>query len=68
MVKDVFLQNGGQRNAFADVSRSNCSRFFFNIYFKGPDPSYPMLKFGDNYPSRKCDMAQNVILQDQGYL
>ena len=59
-VKDVFLHNGGQRNAFAYVSRSNCSRCFFNL-LKDPNPSYPVLRFGDNLSSRNRDMAQNVI-------
>ena len=31
--------------------------------FKGPDPSYAVLKCGDNCPSSKRDMAQNVNLQ-----
>ena len=29
---------------------------------KGPDPSYPVLKFGNNLSSRNRDMAQSVIL------
>ena len=33
MVKDLFLHNGGQRNTFAYVSRSNPSGCFF-IYWK----------------------------------
>ena len=61
MVKDFFLHNGGQRNAFAYVSRSNPSGCFFNL-LKGPDPSYSVLKFGDNLSSRNRDMAQSVIL------
>ena len=35
MVKDVILHNGGQRNAFAYVSRSNRSRYFL-ICWKSP--------------------------------
>ena len=63
MVKVVFLYNGGQRNAFAYVSRSNHSRFFFFFNFlKGPDPSYPVLKSGNNLSCRNRDMAQSVIL------
>ena len=61
MVKDVFLHNGGQRNTFAYVSRSNRSGCFFDL-LKGPDPSYSVLKFGDNLSSRNRDMAQSVIL------
>ena len=30
---------------------------------KGPDPSYPVLKFGDDCPSSNCDTAPNMILQ-----
>ena len=33
----------------------------FNL-LKGPNPSYPVLKFGDNLSSRNRDMDQNVIL------
>ena len=61
MVKDVILHNGGQRNAFAYVSRSNRSRYFFDL-LKVPDPSYPVLKFGDDLSSRNRGIAQNVIL------
>ena len=34
---------------------------FFDL-LKGSDPSYPVLKFGDNLSSRNQDMAQSVIL------
>ena len=34
---------------------------FFDL-LKGPDPSYSVLKFGDNLSSRNRDMAQSVIL------
>ena len=61
MVKDLFLYNGGQRNAFAYVSRSNRSRCFFNL-LKGTDSSYPVLKFGNNLSCRNRVMAQSVIL------
>ena len=61
MAKDVFLHNGGQRNAFAYVSRSNRSRYFYDL-LKGPDRSYPVIKFGDNLSRRNRDMAQSVIL------
>ena len=62
MVKDIFLHNGGQRNAFAYVTGSNSSRYVFNL-LKGPDPSYLVLKFGNILPVtiNKWDMAQNVI-------
>ena len=64
MVKDIFLHNGGQRNgnAFAYVTRSNSSRYVFNL-LKGPDPSYLVLKFGNILPVtiNNWDMAQNVI-------
>ena len=36
--------------------------FFLNKLLKGHDPSYPVLKSGDNYPSSNQDMTQNVIL------
>ena len=63
MVKDVILHNGGQRNAFAYVSRSNRSRYFL-ICWKSPTQAtcYPVLKFGDDLSSRNRGMAQNVIL------
>ena len=32
-------------------------------FSKDLDPSYPVLKLGDNWPSSNRDMAQNVILQ-----
>ena len=35
MVKDIFLHNGGQYNAFAYITRSNHPRYFF-IYWKAP--------------------------------
>ena len=63
IVKDVFLHDGGQRNTFAYISRSNHSRRCFIIY-KSPEPSYPVLKFGDNFFYSNWDMVQNVILQD----
>ena len=62
MVKDIFVQNGGQHNAFAYISHSNHSRCFKLL--EGIDPIYPVLKFGDNCPSSNRDMAPNVILQD----
>ena len=34
MFKDVFLHNGGQRNTFVYVTRSNSSEYFL-IYWKG---------------------------------
>ena len=60
MVKDVLLLNGGQRNTFAYVTRSNLSKCFDLL--KGSYPSCPVLKFGVNLSSRNRDMAQNVIL------
>ena len=36
---------------------------FFDL-LKGPDPSYPVLTFGNNLSSRNRDMAQSVILYD----
>ena len=59
-MKTSFLQNGGEHNAFEYVSHSNHSRCLNLI--KGPDPSYHVLKFGDNFPSSNQDMVQNVIL------
>ena len=35
--------------------------FFFNL-LKDPDPSYPVLKSGNNLSCRNQDMAQSVIL------
>ena len=62
MVKDIFLHNGGQRNAFVDVTRSNCPRYFFHS-LKGPYPSYLVLNCSNILPINNWDMAQNVILQ-----
>ena len=51
----------------ANITHSRMSQFQTNQdgfdLLKGPDPSYPMLKFGDNLSSSNWDMAQNVILQ-----
>ena len=62
MVKDIFLYNGGQRNMFAYVTRSNRPRCFFHL-LKGPNPSYLVLNFSNILPINNWDMAQNVILQ-----
>ena len=59
MVKDIFLQNGGQHNAFAYVSHSNCSKCF--RLFEGSARSYTVLKFGNNLSSRNQGMTQNVF-------
>ena len=61
MVKDIFLHNGGQCNAFMYVSRSNLLRCFTRI--KSLDQSYFVLKCGENLSSWNQDMAQNVIFQ-----
>ena len=50
----------------SNVTRSRTSdvqtlKIFFDL-LKGPDPSYPVLKFGDNLWSRNRDIAQSVIL------
>ena len=58
MVKDVFLYNGGQRRVRLTFKPL---KMFFDL-LKGPDPSYPVLKFGNNLSSRNRDMAQSVIL------
>ena len=50
MVKDIFLDNGGQRKAFEYISRSNCPICFGLL--KGHDLSYLVLKFGDNLSSK----------------
>ena len=71
MVKDIFLQNGGQHNAFAYVSCTNCLRYFkntetlANFYYlcKSPYPSYQVLKFGNLLQSTNRNMAKNVISQ-----
>ena len=60
MVKDVFLHNCGHSNTFANISRWN-HRCFFDL-LKGPDPSYPVIKFSVNLFNRDRDMAQSVIL------
>ena len=52
----MFLQNGGQRKAFKPLKMA------LNL-LKGPEPSFPVLKYGDNSLSKSRDMAQNVILQ-----
>ena len=62
MVKYVFLHNSGQRNAFAYVSFSNRSRCVFDL-LKVPEPSNPMLKFGNNLTSSKVKVK--VICEDQ---
>ena len=62
MVKDIFLHNGGQRNTFAYVIRSNHSIYFF-ILLKGPDASYLVLNFGNMLLINNWDMAQNMISQ-----
>ena len=50
----------------ANVTRSRTSHVqIANIFFdllKGPDISYPVLKFGNNLFSRNWDIAQSVIL------
>ena len=46
---------------FTYLSCSNSLRCF-NL-FKGAGPSYCVLKFGNNFLSRKRDKTQNVILQ-----
>ena len=62
IVKDIFLHNGGQRNAFAYVTRSNRPRCFFHL-LKGLNPGYLVLKFGNILLINNWDMAQNVISQ-----
>ena len=47
MVKDVFLLNGGKRN----IQKIQIAQDVFDL-LKGPDPSYPVLKFGDDLSSR----------------
>ena len=61
IVKNIFLHNGGQRNTFAYVSRSNRSGCFL-ICWKAPTQATLVLKFGDNLSSRNRDVAQSVIL------
>ena len=50
----------------ANVMRSRMSHIQIaqdvSDLLKGPNPSYPMLTFGDILSSRNQDMAQNVIL------
>ena len=56
IVKDIFLHNGGQRNAFESP------KIFFNL-LKGLNPSYLVLTFDNILPINNWDMAQNVISQ-----
>ena len=51
-----------QYKAFTWVCFFGFFFFFFNLS-KGPAYWLFVLKFGDNVPSSKQDMAQNVILQ-----
>ena len=62
IIKDIFLHNGGQRNAFAYVKRSNRPRCVFHL-LKGLNPGYLVLKFGNILLVNSWDMAQNVISQ-----
>ena len=43
------------------MSHVQTAQDFFYL-LKGPDPSYPVLKFGNNLSSRNRDMAQSAIL------
>ena len=61
MVKDVILHNGGQRKRVRVRLTFKPLKIFFDL-LKVPDPSYPVLKFGDDLSSRNRGMAQNVIL------
>ena len=64
MVKDIFLQkNGAQCNAFSYVSCKHSLRFIFNL-LKDPDPSYLVLKFGDDFPQQKLRYGQECDLQN----
>ena len=61
MVKEVFCL------MVANVTRSHTShvqplKMFFDL-LKGPNLSYPVLKFGDDLSNRNRDMAQNMILR-----
>ena len=49
MVKDISLHNGGQRDTFVYVTRSNRPRCFFHL-LKGSDPSYLALNFSNILP------------------
>ena len=44
------------------MSHPQTAQEYFFDFLKGPDPSYIVLKFSNNLPSRNCDMAQSVIL------
>ena len=61
MVKDVILHNGGQRNAFAYVSRSNRSRYFW--FVESPRPKLPCVKIWWRFVQQeprygpKCDFT-----------
>ena len=57
MVKNIFLDNGGQRNTFVYVIRSYCSRYFL-MFWKGPTQCYLVLKFSNILPFNNWDMAE----------
>ena len=40
----------------------NMITWAYQPFLKGPDPSYPVLKFGNNLSSRNRDKSQSVIL------
>ena len=62
--KTSCCKMGGKHNAFTYVSHLTLKPLMIHfIQFKGLDPSYPALKFGDNLFSSNRDTAQNVILQ-----
>ena len=63
--KNVFVQNSGKCKAFAYVALLNSSKYF--TLLNGPNPGYPVFKFGDNCPSSNWDTAQNVNVQGHDF-
>ena len=56
MVKDILVANVTRSRTY----HIQIAQDVLNL-LKGPDPSYPVLKIGDNLSSRNWDMAKNVI-------
>ena len=62
IVKNIFLHNGGQRNAVHVRHTFKPPKMFFHL-LKGLNLCYLVLKFGNILPINNWDMAQNVISQ-----
>ena len=59
MVKDIFLYNGGQRNTFAYVSRSNWLKIFFYL-LKGHRPKLFCVKLWQQFVQQKPEIWSKV--------